>query len=165
MTIGSHQTTVGKSQAHFTPRFILDALGPFDLDPCAGNPRPWDCAAENWTEMDDGLSRTWHDRVWLNPPFHRYQVGSWIGRLAHHGRGTALLHARTETEWFQPIWRSASEILFLGQRLKFCRADGSAQPANSGAPIVIVAFGSADAAMLRASGLKGAFVNGWRVAA
>ncbi len=55
MTLGSHQQSVGKSQTHFTPRQILDALDEFDLDPCAGDPRPWDCARVNYTEADDGL--------------------------------------------------------------------------------------------------------------
>ncbi len=35
MTLGSHQKTVGASQAHLTPRWIIETLGPFDLDPCA----------------------------------------------------------------------------------------------------------------------------------
>jgi hypothetical protein len=35
MTLGSHQRTVGKSQTHITPRWIIDRLGPFDLDPAA----------------------------------------------------------------------------------------------------------------------------------
>lgn len=35
MTLGSHQTTIGKDQARFTPRWIVDALGPFDTDASA----------------------------------------------------------------------------------------------------------------------------------
>ena len=49
MSLGSHQRTVGLSQNHITPRWIIDALGPFKLDPCAADPRPWDCAEINWT--------------------------------------------------------------------------------------------------------------------
>jgi hypothetical protein len=41
MTLGSHQQSIGKSQVHLTPRWIIDALGPFDLDPCAATVRPW----------------------------------------------------------------------------------------------------------------------------
>jgi hypothetical protein len=81
------------SQVHLTPRWIIDALGPFDLDPCAADPRPWNCATRNIYEAEDGLSAKWDGRVWLNLPFDRYKVGKWIGRLAEHGRGTALLHA------------------------------------------------------------------------
>lgn len=177
MSLGSHQQTVGRSQVHLTPRSILDPLGVFDLDPCAADPRPWDCARENYTEAQDGLSLPWRGRVWLNPPFDRYQVGRWIARLAEHGRGTALLHARTETEWFAPIWREATAILFLADRVIFRKPDGSPQTitnpaskhfgkaANSGAPVVLIAFGECDAESLRHSGLKGALATKWSVAA
>jgi hypothetical protein len=96
MTLGSHQQSVGKSQIHCTPKWIIDAIGPFDLDPAAADPRPWDCAQHNYTAADDGLSQPWHGRVFLNPPFNRYEVGRWIERLgrpwhrivarAHRGR-------------------------------------------------------------------------------
>ena len=133
-------------------------LGPFDLDPAAADPRPWDCAAVNYTERDDGLRQPWFGRPFLNPPFDRYVVPLWIRKLARHGCGTALLHARTETDWFEPIWESATAILFMADRLSFYRPDGTRQPANSGAPPVLVAFGSDDAERLKASGIPGAFV-------
>lgn len=165
MSLGSHQRTIGTSQVHITPRFILDALGPFDLDPCAADPRPWDCARVNFTEAVDGLSLEWGTRrVFLNPPFHRYRVGVWISRLAEHGKGIALLHARTETAWFRPVWDRASAILFLAARITFHKPDGSLQTtkkgevANSGAPPVLVAFGAADATILASCGLEGALV-------
>lgn len=105
MSIGSHQSCIGKSQTHCTPRWIIDRLGPFDLDPCAADPRPWDCAKHNITEAEDGLSQRWHGLVWLNPPFNRYQVSRWISRLAEHNNGICLTHARCEAGWFEPIWQ------------------------------------------------------------
>jgi hypothetical protein len=161
MTLGSHQQSVGKSQDHITPRWILDALGVFDLDPAAADPRPWACARRNYTEADDGLSRRWVGRTFLNPPFDRRVVGQWIQRLADHGRGTALLHARTEAGWFEPIWAHASGILFLADRIHFYKPDGSEQPANSGAPAVLVAFGQEDLERLRQSGISGVLVTQW----
>ncbi len=38
VALGSHQRTIGASQVHLTPRLIIDALGPFDLDPCSVDP-------------------------------------------------------------------------------------------------------------------------------
>jgi DNA N-6-adenine-methyltransferase Dam len=161
LTLGSHQSSVGQSQNHITPRWLLDLLGPFDLDPAAADPRPWPCALTSYTEADDGLSKPWHGRVYLNPSFDRYIVGKWIERLAQHGHGTALLHARCETDWFRLVWQHASAILFLGHRISFCRPDGSEQVHNSGAPPVLVAFGKFDAAHLRRSGIEGALVTTW----
>jgi len=114
MTLGSHQQSIGRSQNHITPRWIIDALGPFDLDPAAADPRPWPCAAISWTAH--GLERDWAGFVYLNPPFDRYVVGDWIAKLARHGHGITLLHARTETAWFEPIWQHAAAILFLDRQ-------------------------------------------------
>jgi len=166
LTLGSHQTTIGKSQTWITPKWIIDSLGPFDLDPCAADPRPWDCADINFTEC--GLEREWSTpratfplRVWLNPPFHRYQVGAWIERLASHGNGIALLHARTEAAWFVPVWTCASAVLFLADRLYFHYPDGKRAEANSGAPACLVAFGEANAESLKLSGIPGYLMTEW----
>ena len=172
MTLGSHQTTVGKSQVHITPKWVCE---PFDadLDPCANDPMPWPCARESYSLPQDGLALPWHGFVWLNPPFERYGVARWIEKLAAHGNGIALLHARTETDWFRPCWRHASAMLFLSQRLIFHKFDGSPQtisnpsskhfgkPANSGAPVVLVAFGQAARARLQRSGIPGFLVTEW----
>jgi hypothetical protein len=162
MSIGSHQSCVGKSQNHITPKWIIERLGPFDLDPCAADPRPWSCAKHNITEAKDGLSKPWHGFVFLNPPFNRYEVGRWISRLAEHNNGIALLHARTEAAWFEPAWQSATSILFMADRIKFCKVDGSEQPANSGAPPVLVGFGTSGAARLEHCTIAGALVEVWQ---
>jgi DNA N-6-adenine-methyltransferase Dam len=126
MTLGSHQQSLGKSQNHISPKWLIDAITengakPFDLDPCAADPRPWDCALINWTTH--GLERNWFGSVYLNPPFNRYEVGNWIRRLAQHGNGITLLHARCEAEWFEPIWQHAACILFLADRIHFHKPD------------------------------------------
>jgi hypothetical protein len=164
MTLGSHQQTVGKNQNHISPKPLIDALTengkkPFDLDPAAANPRPWDCARVNWSV--DGLIRIWFGLVYLNPPFDRYVVGEWVRKLAAHNNGICLLHARTEAEWFEPIWQRAAAILFMADRIKFYRPDGSEQPANSGAPPILAAFGDEAVSRLHRSGIGGALVTRW----
>jgi hypothetical protein len=161
LTIGSHSAR-GKSLVHISPKWVIDRLGPFDMDPCAATERPWDCATVNITEKENGLIQPWRGRIYLNSPFDSNVVGQWLGRLVEHGRGTALLHARTETGWFELIWEHASGILFLADRIHFYRPDGSRQPANSGAPVVLVAFGEADLIRLRECGIAGILVTQWQ---
>lgn len=165
MTLGSHQKTIGQTQTWITPFWILEALGPFDLDPCAAWPRPWDCATANYhggVLGIDGLEAPWFGRVWLNPPFHRYEVAKWVKKLADHGKGTALLHARTEAEWFEPVWRFATAILFLAHRIHFHYPNGRRAEANSGAPACLVAFGADDAEKLKGqTDIAGYFTSRW----
>ena len=155
--IGGHQSPRSKNDEWLTPPHILQALGQFDLDPCAPAVRPWDMAHQHYSLIDNGLSRPWCGRVWLNPPYGP-EVGRWLDRLADHGRGTALVFARTETEWFSRVWREATALLFLAGRLTFFTVGGAPAPYNGGAPSVLCAFGEADARALRASKLPGAFV-------
>jgi hypothetical protein len=117
----------------------------------------------NYTAADDGLSKPWTGRVFLNPPFDRYVVGDWVDRLAQHGHGILLTHARTEAAWFEPVWRSASGILFLADRIRFCKPTGEVQPANSGAPAVLAAFGAEDLHRLETCGIAGVLVTAWKL--
>jgi hypothetical protein len=161
VTLGSHQRSIGGSQNWISPLEIVNPIGPFDLDPCAAEPRPWDCAKVNWTS--DGLEKKWFSRVYCNPVFDRREVGKWVARMAAHNNGTVLIHARTEAGWFEPIWQHASAILFLADRLHFHYPDGTRAAANSGAPACLVAFGQYDAERLAASGIPGTLVTGWQI--
>jgi DNA N-6-adenine-methyltransferase (Dam) len=161
MTLGSHQRCVGRSQTHITPRWMLDRLGQFDLDPAGAVIRPWDCARVTWTS--GGLERDWpkHLFIFLNPPFDRYVVGAWVRKAAQHDNSVVLLHARCEAGWFEPIWKHASGILFLADRIHYHKPDGTRQPANSGAPAVLVAFGAEALRRLQRCGIAGVLVTQW----
>jgi hypothetical protein len=58
-------------------------------------------------------------------------------------------------------WLHASAILFMSERIKFCKPDGTEHPHNSGAPPVLVAFGEDDLSRLRGSGIAGFLVTEW----
>ena len=156
--MGSHQSHSGGADEWLTPPDLIDALGLFDLDPCAPIERVWSTAAQHYTIEDDGLRQQWAGRVWLNPPYS--QAGKWLARLAEHNHGTALVFARTETRlWFDHIWPKATGILFLKGRLHFHYANGKRATANSGAPSVLVSYGDRDAAALAVEPLAGHFVR------
>ncbi|AXV09989.1 Phage DNA modification methyltransferase (plasmid) [Euzebya pacifica] len=159
--MGRDQRGGWSTDVWLTPPVLLDALGPFDLDPCAPADRPWDTANTHICLPDDGLSAHWpaDARVWLNPPYGD-QTWVWLRRLADHGRGTALVFARTETAAFhQEGWQRADAMLFLEGRVRFHRIDGTVSRKDAGAPSVLIAYGPADAERLAASGINGHWVD------
>lgn len=157
MSMGGHQTTGFAKDEWITPKEIIDALGPFDIDPCAAAPMPWPTADTMYTKHDGGLRLPWYGRVWLNPPYGSHE--EWMARLMHLNHGTALIFARTETAaFFKYVWGGATAVLFLQGRLHFCHLDGSRAKANAGAPSVLVAYGKYDAERLRDSGLAGKYI-------
>lgn len=150
----AHQRTVGLNDEWITPRYILDALGPFDLDPAAAVNQPWPTAKRMLTVNTDGMRFDWTGRVWLNPPFNRYKRIDWMQKMAEHNNGIMLIPAATETEAFKTyVWPHASGVLFMDHRPHFHYIDGTRAKANSGCSICLVAYGTENLAALVTSGL------------
>lgn len=138
-----------------TPPSIIEALGPFDLDPCAPINRPWATANKHFTVEDNGLIQPWTGRVWLNPPYGS-ETGKWMKRMSEHGNGIVLIFARTETKaFFDHVWGKAASCLWLRGRLTFHNVDGTKPKYSGGAPSVLIAYGDANAAKLITCGLDG----------
>lgn len=160
--MSSHHSAAPKTETWFTPPALIEALGgadSFDLDPCGALGQPYPTARRYLTAEANALLVPWGGRVWLNPPYSTVAVERFMGRMAEHGRGTALLFARTETDtFFRRVWGAASALLFLRGRLHFVRADGTPAPNNSGAPSVLIAYGSDDRDILAAAPIDGHFV-------
>lgn len=158
--IGNHESTRMAKDEWLTPPSIVEALGPFDLDPCSPIDRPWPTAREHYTIDHDGLLRTWKGRVWMNPPYGG-AIGTWMGRLAEHGDGIALTFARTDTAWFHEyVWQRATGLFFFKGRLFFHHVDGSQAETGAGAPSVAIAYGDECAKILKEADLgPGAFVS------
>ena len=149
-----HDKTVGHDE-WLTPKYITDALGPFDLDPCAPIIRPWETAAKYYTVQDDGLKQPWNGKVWCNPPYGNV-AQKFMKRMAEHNNGIALTFARTDTKMFHEwIFPFAHAILFLKGRLTFCKVDGTEGDTTSGAPSVLIAYGANNAAKLSCFNLTG----------
>ena len=107
---------------------VAQALGGIELDPCSDLKRNV-TAEKHFTQDDDGLSREWFGRVYMNPPYGA-EITAWVEKLCHQyalGNVTeaiALVPARTDTEW----WRMFRDyaICFVDGRLKFSGHDNSA---------------------------------------
>lgn len=127
-----------------TPRSYIEALGPFDLDPCTPDVMPWKTASRMLTKADDGLATEWPktDFVWHNPPYGRGQE-AWMQKAAEHGNGITLVFARLDTAWAHDCVLShhdTSAIVFLRGRVAFCRPDGTPGAACP-CPAMLVAYG------------------------
>ena len=161
--IGSHtRPNEGETTTWLTPPSLIEALGPFDLDPCCPPTMPWRTAEQMIHFPEDGLAAEWKGRVWLNPPYTQ-AVGKWLEKLAAHpGGGVALVFARTEVEWFHRwVWGKADAVLFPEGRLHFHHPDGSRARGNAGGPSVLAAYGRYNSRRLMTSGITGKFLPLW----
>ena len=159
--IGGHTPQYrGRSEGWLTHPYIIEDLGPFDLDPCSAIDQPWRTAAKQYIESDNGLMLPWNGFVWLNPPYGP-DTKSWLNRIALHNNGIALIFARTETRmFFSYVWGTASSILFIEGRLIFHLPDGSKPATNSGGPSVLIGYGEEADRRLKRSSIKGFFIGG-----
>lgn len=115
----------------YTPPEIISRvqiLFPIDLDPCS-NPNKSVPALRHFTKGDNGLSRVWGGRVYMNPPYGR-EIVDWVMKLCEEhevgnvSEAIALVPARTDTEWFGQFRNYA--ICFIHGRLRFSGMDNSA---------------------------------------
>lgn len=132
----------GATNTWLTPKAIIDAVGPFDLDPCAApEPRPWPTASRHVTLPEDGLAAEWSGLVWMNPPYGPH-AKFWLAKMASYDNGIAFVYARTETRmFFEHVWGRASAVVFLRGRVRFHRPDGTASGNDAGTPSVLVGYG------------------------
>lgn len=150
----SEKTTV----EWLTPPDLVKKLGEFDLDPCTPINPPFVHAKTNFTVIDDGLTKSWFGRVYMNPPYGK-GMEIWIEKLKNHGNGIVLIFARTETKcFFNHIWYNADAILFVKGRIKFYNIDGE-QKGTPGAPSVFIAYGEDNALALKKSGIEGRYLD------
>lgn len=153
------EKSVNTTDEWYTPREIIIALGRFDLDPCAPIAPLWQTATRMYNKTDNGLVKPWIGRVWLNPPYSRPLIEQFIRRMADHGNGIALLFNRCDSKMFQDvIFKKATAMLFLRNRIRFYRPDGS-RGDSPGCGSILVAFGEDNAKVLQNSGIEGKYVR------
>lgn len=135
-----------------TPPWVTNALGPFHLDPCAG--QHTNIASINWWDGDghDGLATRWDGLVWCNCPFSEKEL--WIAKMLEHRNGIMLLPERGSAPWFGPFAMAAGEYFVMGRKINFIGATSSN---NVGS--VLFPFGDVARERVRNSGLPGHLVK------
>lgn len=135
MSIGRHEKpNKGATDVWLTPLEIINALGPFDLDPCGESFHK----TANIIYSENGLEKEWFGRVWLNPPYS--EVEKWLDKLVKHNNGIALVFARMDVKWAQKIIPQASSVFFPKGRLYFLTKELKTK-GNAGAPSMFLSFG------------------------
>jgi len=120
-----------ESEEWYTPPSVLDSvltvLGEIDLDPCS-NPKKTVPAKNYFTQEEDGLSKSWLGKIFMNPPYGNV-IDGWVTKLVseyNEGNVTeaiALLPGRIDTGWFQKF--SGCTWSAMRGRIKFLREDGA----------------------------------------
>lgn len=123
----------------YTPESFMEkvygTLDDIDLDPACNDGEPNIKAGAYFRQIDDGLSRQWWGRVFLNPPYGD-TIGDWARkfaeeyRLGHMSEGIALLPVRTDTAWWHELAAEDLSVCFLKRRLKFKSPHPGASPAE-----------------------------------
>jgi ParB family chromosome partitioning protein len=119
----------------YTPGALIDAartlLGGIDLDSCSCEAAQAVVRADaHFTKEDDGLTRPWVGRVWLNPPYAHPLVERFTAKLmTEHAAGRVtraviLVNSATDAAWFAML-AECYPVLFTRGRVRFWRPDRS----------------------------------------
>lgn len=130
----------------YTPEKYIDlareVLGEIDLDPAS-------CEFANetvnarlfYSEEDDGLTKPWRGRVWMNPPYSADLIARFAEKFVREYRngniteGIVLVNNATETGWFSELAGAASAVCFPRGRIRY-----NSQTRESLAPLQGQAF-------------------------
>lgn len=112
------------------PDLIEDArtvLETIDTDPASNDyAQTYIRATIVYNKEDDGLSKDWSGRVWLNPPYSAGLIDKYISKAIleyaayHHTTGGLILTNNcTETRWFQELLSTGIPVCLLRRRVQF----------------------------------------------
>ena len=117
-----------------TPAYIHEALGPFDLDPCAGENTHLAMVNYAYERGENGLLLGWNGLVYCNPPFSMKK--EWIERMIQHNNGILMLPERGSAPWFGPLAVAAGKYFVMGKKINF---EGGSSSNNVGS--ILFPFG------------------------
>ena len=127
----------GNNEWYTPPEYTEAArrvMGGIDTDPASTETANLLVKAERfYTAEDDGLTRAWTGRVWLNPPYSSDLVGRFAAKLldeisdGNTIEAIILVNNATETSWFQSLAWKAASVCFPKGRIKYLDPTGTPQ--------------------------------------
>jgi phage N-6-adenine-methyltransferase len=131
----AHRTGyTGNYEWHTPAEYVEHArrvLGVIDLDPAScALAQETVKAARYFSSDDDGLSREWRGRIWLNPPYNQPAIEQFIDKLleeraaARTTEAILLTHNSTDTAWFHKAANASTAICFTRGRIAFVDTAG-----------------------------------------
>ena len=125
-----HVTFNSGNNEWYTPEKYIEmaraVLGEIELDPASSETANKTVKADCfYTEQDDGLSRPWYGKVWMNPPYGTDLIGKFTEKFADEymagsiTEGIVLVNNATETAWFSYLVEAAAAVVFPHGRIRY----------------------------------------------
>jgi len=129
----------GENEWYTPPKYTEAAkrvMGGIDLDPASNSVANEFVKADAfYTKEDDGLTKPWYGRVWLNPPYAQPLIAQFaeavVGKFssAEFEQAVVLVNNATDTKWLQSMMKACSAACFLEGRIRYL--DKTGEPKNS----------------------------------
>jgi phage N-6-adenine-methyltransferase len=130
-----------KNNDWYTPKLYIDlareVMGGIDLDPATSAFAQETVGAKTfYTVDDDGLSKEWAGRVWINPPFSN--VLPFADKLISHlevgdvTQAIVLTNNNTDTVWWHKMAELANGVCFTKGRISFYDTFGNTSAPTNG---------------------------------
>jgi len=153
----------------YTPAELItlarEVMGDIDCDPATSAVANETVKAKTYyTAQTDGLTKPWHGRVWMNPPYAQPLIRDFCSAATAKfeqgeiSQAIVLVNNATETAWFQQLLTTSTAVCFLRGRVKFVDPQGN----PNGAPLqgqAIVYLGDKRHAFAHVFGRQGCVVS------
>lgn len=133
----------------YTPKYVLDlveeVLGTIELDPCA-NPAKTVPALQHYTEVDDGLNKSWGGKVFMNPPYGATNSKNWANKFITEWNtniieGIVLVGANVDTGYFHNYLNACDGCCLVQRRIQFVSGGENPEAKQNTRPSAIFYFG------------------------
>ncbi len=131
-----HVTRNSGENEWYTPAEYITAakevMGGIDVDPASSAEANETVGAKAFFDIDtDGLTKEWHGRIWLNPPYILSLVSRFCAKLISEylakrtTEAIVLVNNASETSWYQDLAGFASAICSPKGRIKYRKPGGN----------------------------------------